>query len=201
MTESPAPDLVALVGSRIAHDLISPLGAIGNGLELLGLTGLDTSPEFALIRESLDNANARIRAFRIAFGAARPGQNVAESEIRALLEAGGDGRKLEIDWQVAGDPPRDAVKLAFLLLMCFENAMPWGGRITVRAEDGEWHLTGVAERLRIEPALWHRLTDPAPLIDIVPARVHFALAGREAAAQGRPLAVTIDETSIAIRYG
>ena len=54
-------DLAALVGSRICHDLISPIGAIGNGVELLSLTDGDTGAEMDLINESVQNANARIR--------------------------------------------------------------------------------------------------------------------------------------------
>ena len=52
-------DLNSLIGSRICHDLISPLGAIGNGLELLSMSGFDGAPEIALIAESVENANSR----------------------------------------------------------------------------------------------------------------------------------------------
>ena len=55
------PDLAALIGSRICHDLISPIGAIGNGVELMMMDGTAKTPELALIAESVANANARIR--------------------------------------------------------------------------------------------------------------------------------------------
>jgi histidine phosphotransferase ChpT len=67
-------DLTSLIGSRICHDLISPLGAIGNGVELLAMSGTAPGPEMDLISQSVENANARIRFFRVAFGAARGGQ-------------------------------------------------------------------------------------------------------------------------------
>ena len=70
-------DLNALLGSRICHDLISPLSAIGNGIELLTLSGVDAPSEIALISESVDNANTRIRFFRVAFGAAREDQQIS----------------------------------------------------------------------------------------------------------------------------
>ena len=54
-------DLSALLGSRICHDLISPIGAIGNGVELLMMEGGTPSPELVLIAESVAAANARIR--------------------------------------------------------------------------------------------------------------------------------------------
>jgi histidine phosphotransferase ChpT len=84
MPDAP-PDLVALVGSRIAHDLANPLGAIANGVELLALTGQGNSAELQLITESVANATARIKAFRIAFGAAPPGQTVKAADIAALF--------------------------------------------------------------------------------------------------------------------
>jgi len=69
-----------LIGSRICHDLISPLGAIGNGVELLTMSGTSTAPEISLIAESVENANARIRFFRIAFGAASGLSQIGNAE-------------------------------------------------------------------------------------------------------------------------
>lgn len=57
-------NLAALIGSRICHDLISPIGAINNGLELLGMSDTPEGPELELISESVGNASARIRFFR-----------------------------------------------------------------------------------------------------------------------------------------
>ena len=50
--------IAALLGSRICHDLISPIGAISNGVELMQMSGADSSPELALISESVESANA-----------------------------------------------------------------------------------------------------------------------------------------------
>lgn len=62
------PDIAALVSARICHDLISPIGAIGNGVELLMLDKAAASPEMDLISESVTQASARIRFFRLAYG-------------------------------------------------------------------------------------------------------------------------------------
>ena len=80
-----ATELNALIGSRICHDLISPLGAIGNGIELLTMSGMSAAPEITLISESVDNANARIRFFRIAFGAASADAVTSHSEVTGIL--------------------------------------------------------------------------------------------------------------------
>ena len=193
-------DLTALIGSRICHDLISPLGAIGNGVELLQLSGLPDSPEMALIAESVTNANLRIRFFRVAFGAANDSQMIADSEIRSILTPGVDGRKIDIDWQPTGDQPRTAVKLAFLLLQCFETAMPWGGHIRVARDGDNWQVRGEADKLKVDPALWTLLSDAEPGIDVPPAQVHFALVAPELARQTRTVGVTIADHSITVEF-
>ena len=67
-----APDLAALLCSRVCHDIISPVGAINNGLELLDEGGADEDA-MNLIRASARNASARLQFARIAFGAAGAG--------------------------------------------------------------------------------------------------------------------------------
>lgn len=194
------PDLVALVGSRMAHDLNNPIGAIANGVELLGLTGQADGPELALITESVENARRRIRSFRIAFGAAAPGQTIPSEEIAALVAPGADGRRIEIDWPLAGDLARADAKTVFLALMCFESALPFGGRVQVRATPEGWHIAAAADRMRVEPGHWHML-EGGPIPADLPAKaVHFALFARELATRDRPVALTGSETTIDLRF-
>jgi hypothetical protein len=126
-----SPDLSALIASRIVHDLTSPLGAVGNGLEMLELSGTPAGPEIDLIAQSVALAKARLRFLRLAFGAAAPGQLVSGSEIAAALSGPVGAARLAIDWQPADGAERTLVKLAFLSLMCLESAMPFGGSVTV----------------------------------------------------------------------
>ncbi|WP_432450020.1 histidine phosphotransferase family protein [Aliiroseovarius marinus] len=193
-------DLTALIGSRICHDLISPLGAIGNGVELLQMAGMTDSPEMALISESVTNANLRIRYFRISFGSAAGDQRVSENEIRSVLAPGVDGRKIEVDWQPTGDQPRGGVKLAFLALQCFETAMPWGGHIRVSCDDGHWQVLGEADKLKIDHDLWSLISTPDGSTDVPPAQVHFALMAPELARQGRIAGVTLADHSINVEF-
>lgn len=180
-----AADLAALIGSRICHDLISPLGAIGNGVELLTLSGV-AGPEAELIRESVGNANARLKFFRVAFGAAGADQRMGRPEIAAILAELTRGGRLSIDWTVPGDLPRAEVKLAFLLLQCAESALPRGGQVTLARDGRLWTLTALSPRLRVEPPLWDAFAQGGPA-EPTPAQVHFALAARELAHLGRSL--------------
>jgi len=194
------PDLTALLGSRICHDLISPLGAIGNGVELLSMAGTAAGPEMALIAESVASAKARIRFFRIAFGAAAPDHRLGRPEILAVIADMTRGGKLVIDWQPEGDEARRTVKLAFLGLQCLESALPWGGRITVQQLGPTWVLRAEALRVKADPALWAVLAGQGNPAEVSPAQVHFALMPVEAARQNRQLQADLAETEISLRF-
>ena len=193
-------DIAALLGSRICHDLISPLGAIGNGIELLTMSGSTVGPEIALISESVANANARVRFFRVAFGAASPEQRMGKPEILSILTDVTRGGRLSIDWQAAGDPARREVKLAFLLLQCLETAMPFGGKVTVSRKADAWQMTASATRLKVDPALWEVLSNPVAEVEVTAAQVHFLLVPEELHRLGRRLTADIRETDIALRW-
>lgn len=191
------PDLAALIGSRICHDLISPIGAIGNGVELLMMESSSGSAEMDLISESVSSANARIRFFRIAFGAASEGQRIGRAEVVSTLSDMTRGGRLGIDWQGPVDMSRAEVKVVFLLIQCLETAMPFGGRITV-AQDARWTVTGEAARFRAEPALLDLLAGGTG--DVAPAHVQFVLAPIEAARLGKTVAVQQSDEQLGLSF-
>jgi len=120
-------DLSALVASRLCHDLGNPLGAVSNGVELLQMSGMANSPEMALIADALRDTEARLRFFRIAYGAARPDQHISEREARNILSQMYSAGRLTVDWLLTGDLPRHHVKSAFLMIACAQAALPMGG--------------------------------------------------------------------------
>ena len=195
-----AKDLHALLGSRICHDLISPLSAIGNGVELLALSGVNAASEIALITESVENANTRIRFFRVAFGSAREHQQVAVSETRGLMADMSRGSRITYTWSPTDDLPRLDVKLAFLLIQCLESAMAWGGEIAVDRRDNNWTVTGSAERLKINHALWEYLVGAAVDVEISASDVHFALVTEAARSAQRRLRTQLSEKEIRISF-
>lgn len=195
------PDLAALIGSRICHDLISPIGAIGNGVELLMLDRIAAaSPELALVAESVANANARIRFFRIAFGAAGSDQRIARAEVVSVLTDMTRGGRLQVDWISPIELPRREVKLAFLLLQCLETAMAYGGQIRIELSEAGWRMEGTAPRLKLDPAPWEVLTERHAPPEITAAQVHFALVPGELHAQGRRLVTELSETRIHLTF-
>jgi histidine phosphotransferase ChpT len=194
-----APDLAALLGSRICHDLINPLGAIGNGVELLRMTQ-PPSPELELIADSVAHAQARIRMFRLAFGAVREEQRISGREIGSILEGLSKGGKLRFAWSLPVEVSRQEAKLLLLLVQCCENAMPWGGVLSIGHEGVQWQLSGQASRLKLDPALWDGLPRGEAPANPSPAEVHFALVPEMLAGTGRQLSMQADEETLKLSF-
>ncbi|MHA6325912.1 histidine phosphotransferase family protein [Roseivivax sp. CAU 1753] len=192
-------ELAALIGSRICHDLISPIGAIGNGIELMNMTDAGAmSPEMELVADSCRAAQARIRFFRVAFGSAGSSQNVSAQEAGKMLADFALGARQRPDWTVTDALPRCEVQLAFLAYLCFETAMPHGGRIRIANVDGIWHLQAEADRLSVDPGLWSSLTGTTNAGAVAPANVQFVLLPIVAADRGRPISVGHGETTLTL---
>jgi histidine phosphotransferase ChpT len=124
-------DIAATISARICHDLISPIGAISNGVELLELSGAQQSPELALISESVKSANAKVRFLRIAFGDASGGCPIAFSEINDILATTYNTTSLKLLWAINAPVDRRELKLCFLILLCIEKIQPYGGTLNV----------------------------------------------------------------------
>lgn len=162
------------------------------------MSGIADSPEMALISESVENANARIRFFRVAFGSASPDQSLGRSEVVSILKGAARGGRLSYCWEPEGDLPRQDIRIVFLVLLCLESAMPFGGDITVSARDGQWTVTATAGKFRVIADLWASLTTPRLRVDITAAQVQFALLPQVLADQQRALTTDIRETEIVV---
>lgn len=132
-------DLAALLCSRLCHDMLSPVGALNNGLELL--RG-EKDPEMRkqcieLLERSAQTSAAKLKFFRLAFGAAGGyGQHVQTDEPRSLLEAlVAANDRVEFNWAVNADElPKPAVKVLLNLAAIGLDALPRGGTLDVGAE-------------------------------------------------------------------
>ncbi|MBT8423972.1 MAG: histidine phosphotransferase [Silicimonas sp.] len=190
-----------LIGSRICHDLISPLGAIGNGVELLSLSGSGAAREIALITESIENAHARIRYFRVAFGASSDAALIGETEVRSILRDMYRGSRLRVQWQIDQDLPRTEAKLAFLLIQCLETALPWGGSIRIaRTPEGRWSLNATGDRMKLDPGLWDLISNPQSNTQVTASEVQFALVHALSRRMERQLRLSTDANAIAVSF-
>jgi histidine phosphotransferase ChpT len=191
-------NIAELIGSRICHDLISPIGAINNGLELMEMSTPSSSPEMALISDSVSNASARIRFFRIAFGAAGA-QLVGRPEVISILKDVYSGTRLTVNWGPLAGVPRYSVRMAFLALQCLETGMPYGGRIDVTQEGEQLVLTGHADKLKIDVTLWDMLKGEPREAELHAAQVQFGLLPQIAEDESRSIKTEITDSHITIR--
>jgi histidine phosphotransferase ChpT len=138
MAGSPALDsldLAALLCSRVCHDLISPVGAIVNGLEVLEEEKDEATKTFALelIKKSADNASARLQFCRLAFGAAgTAGAQIDLGDAEKLARGFLEDEKTKLNWNLPRALlPKNRVKLLLNMLVIAGQAVPRGGTLTV----------------------------------------------------------------------
>lgn len=193
----PEANFAALIGSRICHDLISPVGAINNGIELIQMTTPSLGPEMALISESVTNASARIRFFRIAFGAAGE-QMVGRSEVISILKDVYADTRISVVWGPDEAQSRKRLRLVFLALLCMETGMPYGGRIEVSQNGDRLTLIGHADKFKIDDTLWGALKGGHTDDDLRPAQVQFGLLPFLAAQDGFVIDLATSDQNITI---
>ncbi len=134
----PAPDaleLAALLCSRVCHDLISPVGAIVNGLEVLDDNPKPEDREFALdlIRKSAKTASARLQFCRLAFGAAgSAGAQIDLGDAQNMARGHIEDGKITITWNLPRLLlPKNRVKLLLNMMVIAQQTIPRGGVLTV----------------------------------------------------------------------
>ncbi len=194
-----AHPLSSLIGSRICHDLISPIGAISNGVELLSMTDGASGPEMALIEDSVANAGARIRVFRIAFGIADDSV-LGPQDMAALMRDNGVWARFALTWAEMGDLSREEAKLICLGILCLETALAFGGTVHLEPWQTGWQLRGQAHRLNVDRGLWQALAAGTDICEVTPATVQFAVLQELCVSTARPLVVETGETEISLRF-
>lgn len=165
-----AVDFASLLCSRLCHDLMSPVGALNNGIELLAD---ETDPDMRekcleLLADSARASANKLKFFRLAFGAAGGfGESVDTHEAQVALEGVfGPERRIELGWVVSdGKLPKGAVKLLLNLALLAGDALVRGGRLDVGAETSddaiELAVRGEGPRILLDPVLRETLANGA----------------------------------------
>lgn len=196
-----APDLSALVSARLCHDLISPMGAIGNGLELLEMCSGPGTEEIALITDSLDTALAKLRFFRVAFGPSESGAHIRSEEITAITDAMFSGR-ISVLWsEIPENPHRPLVRMAFLVILCLEKCLPMGGLIRATLSEDSALVSVEGRRVSTSAELWAHVRDGLPVHDLRSDAVQFALLRSALETTGTSFAAELSETGALITLG
>ncbi len=156
MNNNSATELASLLCSRLCHDMLSPVGALSNGLELLAS---ETDPEMRkrcieLLEQSARTSTNKLKFFRLAFGAAGGfGDSVPVDETKAVIDAlAADAKGVSVNWAIEGENlPKPATKVLLNLAQIALDALIRGGTLDIGAElrDGSAEIVVRAQGDRI----------------------------------------------------
>jgi histidine phosphotransferase ChpT len=160
-------DFSSMLASRLCHDLLSPVGAFSNGLELLAD---ERDPEMRarcidLLEQSARTSANKLKFFRLAFGSAGGfGELVPADEARSAIQGIIGDRAIDLNWMIGTEPlPKPAVKIVLNLALLLVDALVRGGRLDIGCENQgggiEIALHVEAERLFLDADVERILAD------------------------------------------
>lgn len=160
-------DLAALLCSRVCHDIISPVGAIANGLELMDDPEVDADMKATaldMVRSSAKTATAKLKFCRIAFGASgSAGAQIDMGEAGEIAIGFVGDEKIRLDWQAPRENrPKAEVKLVLNMLMLAMAGIPRGGLVTVTANGRNFNVSAKGERAKVPQTMADVLTGTTP---------------------------------------
>jgi len=164
-------DLAALLCSRVCHDIISPVGAIANGLELMDDPDTDAAMKATaldMVRSSAKTATAKLKFCRIAFGASgSAGAHIDLGEAGETARAFVGEEKIKLDWQAPRENrPKAEVKLLLNMLLLGMAGIPRGGLVTVSLDGRNFRVSAKGERAKVPQAMADVLLGVTPLESI-----------------------------------
>ena len=198
-------DLAALLCSRVCHDVISPVGAIVNALEVLEEDD-PSMRDFALdlIKKSARNASSRLQFARLAFGAAgSAGAMIDLGDAGTVANGFLNDEKLSLEWEAPRALlPKNQVKLLLNLLIIATHAVPRGGKLTaittVEGEQGRFEITATGSHARIPAHVEDLLAGRSETGTIDAHAVQPVYTGMVARAAGMEIAFTIEGDKVSI---
>lgn len=168
-------DLAALLCSRVCHDIISPVGAIANGLELMDDPETDQAMKATaldMVRSSARTATAKLKFCRIAFGASgSAGAHIDLGEAGETAREFVGHEKVKLDWQAPRENrPKAEVKLLLNMLLLAMAGIPRGGVVTVSVDGRNLMVRAQGERAKLPQQLVDVLHG-SEIADVLDARL------------------------------
>jgi histidine phosphotransferase ChpT len=211
MSAAPMTDIefAALMVSRVCHDLVGPLGAVVNGLEVLEdeRDAAMRADAMKLVTSSADQALARIQFMRIAFGAAgSAGAELDLGEIGRLVTGLLAGTRVTLEWNV----PRaywgkDWAKLLMNATLLAADCLPRGGMVTVDAGPDEtapgFRIRAVSPHARVHEEVEKSLRGEAPSAAMDARGIQPVLTQKLSSAVGAGLSLVAGEGQVELTAG
>ena len=197
-------DLAALLCSRVCHDVISPVGAIANGLELYDDPEMDADTRqtaLDMVRSSARTASAKLKFCRIAFGAAgSAGASIDMGEAGEMAKGFVGSEKVKLDWQAPRENrPKQQVKLVLNMLLMAMAAVPRGGLVTISVEGEVFTARAQGDRAKVPDAIAQVIDGTADLnlLDARLVQVYYARLLAQSA--GLTLSMAMDGEDVVVK--
>jgi len=193
--------VMELLASRICHDLISPVGAIHNGIEFMEEMGADAMDDaLGLIKHSASQSTAKLAAFRMAYGAGGHDSNLKPEDVQKCFgELIAGDKKITQMWDPYGhlgpdELPKGYPKMLMGALMMAQETLPKGGDIMVKAGDnsiegGQSVIIAMGEGATIRENVENALSGDIDTNDLDPRLVHPYAIGVLARGYGYTLSI------------
>lgn len=173
--------ILELMASKVCHDLISPIGAVNNGVEFLTEMGADAGEEVTdLIAFSANQASAKLKAYRMAYGAGGADDSLKPEDVhKAIEDIVGSEKKVVQEWDPYGelgyeDRPKAYCKMLVSALLLAMDSMPKGGTLEVNAgpENNQTIVRGKGEDASVRERSAEALALKLPREALEPKYVH-----------------------------
>lgn len=169
------------LSSKVCHDLISPIGAVNNGIEFLTEMGPDAGPEVTdLIAFSANQASAKLKAYRMAYGAGGSDSSIKPEDVYNTIAAIIDAEdKVTQDWDAYADlgfgeeRPRAYCKMLICAFLLGMECLPKGGVFKIEAGEGRQTICTVSgEDAAPKPLMGEALSGDMLIDELEPKYVH-----------------------------
>lgn len=197
--------LIALMASRLCHDLINPVGALSSGLEVIADPGHDAAMHeeaLDLVRKSADKAVALLKFARLAYGSAGgPAARIAWEDAHAALSGLFGWSRAELVWNIPpGDAPKDEAQALLAFAQAAGDCVPRGGQVIVSADaPGRYSVVAEGGRIMVQADLASSLNGDAA--ELKPRFTPVYLAGRAARQRGGMASIDHSEDRLTLRLG
>ncbi len=188
--------LSALLSSRVCHDLINPVGAVGSGLEVLddpSMEGAMRDAAMDLIQSGAKKAIALLSYARLAYGAAGGfGAQISLEDARKVLEGVYDTHKADLEWGLGADlAAKENVKVLLILAYAAADCVPRGGKVSLAGDINGFTIAATGKKVLLNDDLVRALKGDAQ--DIAPKFTPALIAARMVGAAGGAMSVELTD--------
>lgn len=180
--------IMELLVSKICHDLVSPVGAINNGVELIeDIGGSVVEEAMKLISSSAEQASRRLRLFRLAYGRAGNETNLGFKDVRETIEAFVAGGKIKLSFAPDYPPAglletHGALKVMLNMILLADETLIYGGEVNIRNASGLFMggttIVATGRAAALTDAAVEAFNGGGDIESIGPRTVHAYVAGR-----------------------